>query len=453
MKTDIVNRLSQLPQQHTGLVFDHIAAYHFRLLTGVNQGKLLLIPLELINLMLSDLFPQSELTPAETKLAVMLSMNISLKESAELGGVSYETRRTQLKAIYQKLGMNRQAEVASCILVNVLLNFSVVIHPDRLHQDHEAFNQFVERFLPASTRSHVVVAEDGSQRRFLDVGSTQGTPCIFIHHMGALFFSEIEVEALNKLNMRLICPLRNGVLAPNDKPLLLRDHIDHAMESIEIARNMFCADSPNIVCTLSGAFYALEYARKQPGSISKLILIGAPYKALKTISPAEKFRDFFYRAALQNPWLLNKLIQYIAKRTADHEYSKKFFLLSYNDSPADVKVIEREFDDEMLASAFIYRVQNCLANIPHDLYLQGEQNWDSLASAAQQLHFIHGTEDRVHPISAIQQLVSNLNNAELHAIPDVGSMFNHENLVSAFQCIESIVRSQKFSVSIPTLAE
>lgn len=68
---------------------------------------------------LSSLF---RLTPAEIRVALLLSDGHTPKEISDLIGVSVNTLKTQIRSIYRKTGTSRQSE-----LVRLLANFSVVI--------------------------------------------------------------------------------------------------------------------------------------------------------------------------------------------------------------------------------------------------------------------------------------------------------------------------------------
>ncbi len=54
---------------------------------------------------------QFHLTASETRLAICLASGQSLREAARHIGVSYETVRTQLKAIFAKTNTRRQVEL------------------------------------------------------------------------------------------------------------------------------------------------------------------------------------------------------------------------------------------------------------------------------------------------------------------------------------------------------
>jgi len=59
-----------------------------------------------------------ELTPAEVRLTRHLLSGDTLKESATKQGVAITTARSHLKAVFQKTGTSRQAELIRCILMN-----------------------------------------------------------------------------------------------------------------------------------------------------------------------------------------------------------------------------------------------------------------------------------------------------------------------------------------------
>ena len=65
---------------------------------------------------LAELF---SLTPAEAKLAMLLARGLSLAEVSEAQNISQHTARAQLKAIFSKTGVSRQAELVRLIIKSV----------------------------------------------------------------------------------------------------------------------------------------------------------------------------------------------------------------------------------------------------------------------------------------------------------------------------------------------
>jgi len=65
---------------------------------------------------LGELF---ELTPAEANLATLLARGLSLAEVSSAQGISQHTARAQLKSIFAKTGVSRQAELVRLVLKSV----------------------------------------------------------------------------------------------------------------------------------------------------------------------------------------------------------------------------------------------------------------------------------------------------------------------------------------------
>ncbi len=65
---------------------------------------------------LGDLF---DLTPAEANVAILLSRGLNLAEVSEAQNISQHTARAQLKSIFAKTGMSRQAELVRLVLKSV----------------------------------------------------------------------------------------------------------------------------------------------------------------------------------------------------------------------------------------------------------------------------------------------------------------------------------------------
>jgi DNA-binding CsgD family transcriptional regulator len=59
------------------------------------------------------------LTPAEANLALLLARGLSLAEASETQNISQHTARAQLKSIFAKTGVSRQAELVRLILKSV----------------------------------------------------------------------------------------------------------------------------------------------------------------------------------------------------------------------------------------------------------------------------------------------------------------------------------------------
>jgi DNA-binding CsgD family transcriptional regulator len=68
--------------------------------------------------LLTELF---ELTPAEARLAIELARGLSLAQLSEAQNISQHTARAQLKAVFSKTGVSRQAELVRLVLKSVAI--------------------------------------------------------------------------------------------------------------------------------------------------------------------------------------------------------------------------------------------------------------------------------------------------------------------------------------------
>ncbi|MCB1845667.1 MAG: helix-turn-helix transcriptional regulator, partial [Halioglobus sp.] len=93
--------------------------------TGAQAGESQVIPaaaifvsdpelqVETSQQILGELF---ELTPAEARLATLLARGLSLAEVSKAQAISQHTARAQLKSIFAKTGVSRQAELVRLVL-------------------------------------------------------------------------------------------------------------------------------------------------------------------------------------------------------------------------------------------------------------------------------------------------------------------------------------------------
>lgn len=423
-----------------GVINGALAIFWLDTPRGSGSGRLILIGLELISAALAEIYPHANLTRSELRTLLQLTMGISLQEAAEIDGVGYETKRSQLKAVFSKTETKRQAEITATLLSHLLINFGSETYRTKNDETHSLFFRYIRDCLPLGTRHHILIDEKGVQNRYLDFGPVNGAPVVFIHHLGILYFSKEELEMLVKMNLRLLCPLRSGALGGDEDAMLIDEHMKHAVKGIRMAQQMFCSDRVTLVCPLSGCFYGLAYMRIFPELVENIIFLGAPYKEVRRTTPANAFRQYFFGLALNNDWLLGKLIKYISNKAEQIDAIKKLFEKSYADSPNDLAIFKYEFASPALSFAFDYRMKNSLPSIQHDLYHQAKQDWSYVSDVNSHFHFIHGVEDTIHPITAVKKYIERPDiNATLYPIEGAGSLIYHQHTPSAFAIILNIV--------------
>ena len=99
--------------------FDRVAQQNFNQNTKAMDAYLAKIgssPTSLKRQILGELF---DLTPAEANLATLLARGLSLAQVSSAQTISQHTARAQLKSIFAKTGVSRQAELVRLVLKSV----------------------------------------------------------------------------------------------------------------------------------------------------------------------------------------------------------------------------------------------------------------------------------------------------------------------------------------------
>ena len=76
--------------------------------------------------------------------------------------------------------------------------------------------------------------KEGNQHRLLDMGPISGTPFVIFHPQVFPSFSNDNYSELDERSLRLIWPLRNGMLGPVDEVLTFDEHLERSRHGVEL---------------------------------------------------------------------------------------------------------------------------------------------------------------------------------------------------------------------------
>lgn len=251
------------------------------------------------------------LTPAELKLVKDLLCGHSLREVSARDGVSYETRRNQLKCVFSKFGVSRQTDLL------LRLSAFVVAHQEARADARgvraEGLRSLLAKHWACEQRVYPFTSESGQQLLVAELGPVTGRPVLMIH---AAFFClyplPSKAHVLNELNIRLIVPLRSGYFGT---PLMQEGnraadalHLDLLAEMISIFR---LQDVP-VICFATGANYGMALVQRAVIDPARMLCVSADYAgprglgtpslhfraALRLAETAPRLALRFYRTAL-----------------------------------------------------------------------------------------------------------------------------------------------------------
>ena len=433
-----VRRIAPLVEKHLrttttsdpwGFINDQLVVLRLEDQPSGRSGKVLLFGVKYISDLLEKLFPDTRITPSERRTLLQSLSGLSLKAAAHQDSVSYETKKTQLKAVYQKTQLNKQQTLSSFLIAHLTLEHASKHSRHRADTESDRmFFNYVDNYMGPYVRASVVQESPEKRFRVIELGDPAGLPVVCIHHLGVINFSEEEVEAFRKHRLRLICPLRHGALGPSDKKLSTVDYIEHALAGIELAGSLTGQQRPVVVSLLSGCMYAINYCKRFPDKVDKLIMLGANYRPPVEVKSVSTVKESLHGLASNYEVTLEQTVSTMLKSVDQAHSLKNVMMETHNHGEADTTTIDALFDDEHQVQAMQHRLRNSPLSIVEDLKTQAARDWsplarisNSAAGDATQIHFIHGSEDELIPVENVKDFISQKSRMTLHVVDGAGN--------------------------------
>ena len=246
------------------------------------------------------------LTGAELRLAARLAEGLTLKEAAQDLDVSVNTLRNQLRAVFEKMGLNRQSE-----LVRALTQLSSLA---------SAFEGGEARaFAPAIVATELsaresapplrVFARDGRSIGWRDYGDPQGEPVLTVMpDLSSSLLRRGSHGLARDLGLRLIVLERAGVGRTDPLP---RFSFESAAEDyVALHRELGLGPAAMVVFS-DGAPYGLAAAAALGGDIERILLVTGrrPGPQTERAEDAGHLMTLFWRRISRNAWLSDMVFE------------------------------------------------------------------------------------------------------------------------------------------------
>jgi len=267
------------------------------------------------------------LTAAETRLAARLKDGLSLKEAASALGVSVNTVRNQLRAVFDKVGLARQSD-----LVKALTELSGLAG---------ALGEAPAEPPITATEGGAVAAapplqffELGDRRlAWRQYGDPAGRPALVVHQgLGCSVLPRGSDSLARDLGLRLICPERPG--AGRSDP-----HPDFSFEAVgadmaALVRSLGARDL-RVVGFMAGAPFALCAAAQLGGDVSRVMLASARPSGQMTETEADRAHRMvlFRRRLLRNSWLADLMFALLRRQLSPRQVER--FVRTAASAPSD----------------------------------------------------------------------------------------------------------------------
>lgn len=311
-------------------------------LTGSrSDGYVLLVPNADANDELRALVQNSfSLTAAETELALRLASGAPLKTCAAQIGISVNTARNQLQAVFEKSGIKRQSD-----LILVIMQLGVMLSGVRDGDGDSGTDN-------EQPDPEFVVLPDGRRFAYRSYGPAAGVPMLYLHETaGSSLLLPGTPELCTKLGVRLIATERPGVgfSDPNPAYTFASVAADHTalLNQLEIAR-------VGVIGHMSGASHAAALASQSPERVSALLCVNTRVPGAASATATTEGLNLIMTRLLGQPWLLRTFFNILRHRASPS--TNRSILRSVLKSPADQRLIDEQ--PELLEHMVSYSLES-----------------------------------------------------------------------------------------------
>lgn len=359
----------------------------------------------------------SNLTFRETSALFQFLGGATWRQAAQVDAVSEETKKTQFKAACAKLKARGQVAVTRKLISQLnaiqLLRDNAVDGPSRLHA-------FLETYLAKDARLHVIYRLKDRPLRFLESGPRNSKPILVFHGIAFPLILLEKARVLDRLNLRLITPIRPGFF--EDASVFARSA---GLSAVADARDIVDVLKLSQVQVLGSGFgfsQATLFAAEFPSRCTRLLGL-SPYFAsngpdehpfVKVVSALEELDD--------KPLALAQLADQFQELSADPESFLKIL-----DGLLAVSELDRRYLRRSIGGRYVYEVlsEALSASLPGIVmdFLPKAQAWQStFAKLTLPILLVRGTQDDITSAEICQSLKDANANAALLEI-DGGGQF------------------------------
>lgn len=356
-------------------------------------------------------------TPAETRLIQQLITGCGLDEAAQNLNISINTAKTQLKSVFEKVGVKRQSELVHAIYATPLWL--------KLDDAAPATARLLEPSVPSDrigirSRDSELTLPDGRRLAWSDTGAPDGLPVILMHAIaGSRHLRHPDDRILHEYGMRLIIPERPGI--GDSDPLPGRRVRDWPKDVAALADHLELQRFVVLGYSGAGTPYAFATAQSLSDRVCGLFLVGAAppieqFKDLKMFSDQSRMPMLVAR---YSPNLLPPLLRVGVRSIKKNVY--RYIEQAMLHVPESDR---RVFDDPVMRENY---ARGLLASVKYgEQYLVSEallvtHGWsaDNLTFSIP-VEFFHGDADSHVALDGARRLVERIPGARLHVIEGAG---------------------------------
>jgi DNA-binding CsgD family transcriptional regulator len=275
------------------------------------------------------------LTAAEIRLAAQLAEGLSLKEAAEELGVSVNTLRNQLRAVFDKMGLNRQSELVRALtqlssLASAFGEAPRISAPAVLARERAA----AESAPPIRT----FTAPDGRTVAWRDYGAPGGTPVIVVMpDLSSSLLRRGSHGMARDLGLRLLVLERAGI--GRTEPLRKFSFEAAAADYLALHAEQRLG-AVQVVAFADGAPYGLLAAAGLGPLADRMLLVTGrrPGPQVERAEDAGNLMTLFWRRISKSAWLSDMVFEMLRHRLNRPQFER--FARAAGSAPGDAAYLQ-----------------------------------------------------------------------------------------------------------------
>ena len=363
------------------------------------------------------------LTPAELRLATLLKDGISINDAAGRLGIAVNTARNQLRAIFAKLGVNRQSEMVRHLAELGQLAAYVQSNKKPVAVEH------VGQIENCDGARRFVELPDGRILSYREYGRPGGTPVLFLHSVlsNSMLLPQEDEEA-RRLDVRLIVVERPGTGRSTPHKEMTFDSVGADLVNLVDALKI---DDIYISGRSSGAPFALAAARQLGRRVPRIMLWAARFAADKDRSRRD-ILGRFYTSMLRAPWYADAALA-LLRAKASRPFIREMVARSYERSPRDHAMLYDVPMLEFVVDQTLEALEQTHAGVTDEAKLLHNDQPIDLDGLTAELIVWHGSEDGFVPVDEVERRFSNLPLSEFRIVPNEGHVFSMPRRAEALE--------------------
>ena len=244
------------------------------------------------------------LTEAEVRLARKLREGLSLQQAADSLGTSINTVRNQLRAVFDKMGLQRQSD-----LVRALTELGAVAGA----LDADANAAGISRVMADAPPVRSIGLRDGRRLAFRDYGDPDGRPLISFHEgLGSSLLPPGSQALAQELGLRIITPERPGYGQSDPRSGYSFESV--AQDVVELCDRLGLGGVA-VAGVMSGAPSALQTAARLGDRCELVMLCSARTPRARGAPPRSQSLMMSVRSRLEaNPWIVEAIYAVVRLR-------------------------------------------------------------------------------------------------------------------------------------------